>query len=451
MASSSEPRAARSSRWRLWLIACWVAGLGFFLSELVEIPWLSAMRGYDNTLNYLWLRSAMVDHDWDFANDVELTPTLAPESRAGIEGLPKTETGRVPNKYGIGWALLSLPFYLVADGIVAVGRVLGVWSLAPDGFNPVYQICILTGHAALALLSLVLATRIVRSWTGATDEAAAGVTLVWMAGPLLYYQTANLSMSHAATFFAITLMAFGLMRAREQPGRAGPWLLAGVGLGLAVVTRYQSAVFGLAVLWALAVEWRRGTRAAAAAAGWMAAAGAPLILLQMWAWRVVYGHWLFFGYGSEGDRFYWLKPHLTASLFSSWHGLFYWHPFLLVAVAGMVAWVWRRRDPAVAWVAAFFVIVYVNAAWSCWWLASAFGNRAYDAAMLPLMAGTAWLLARASPRVRNAIWALAIAAALWNVYVLLLYRTGTISRNEPVTWAQMISAVAHLGDNLILQ
>ena len=37
-----------------------------------------------------------------------------------------------------------------------------------------------------------------------------GVLTIWAAGPLFYYQTVNLSMSHSAAFVAIALFAYAL-------------------------------------------------------------------------------------------------------------------------------------------------------------------------------------------------------------------------------------------------
>jgi hypothetical protein len=174
------------------------------------------------------------------------------------------------------------------------------------------------------------------------------------------------------------------------------------------------------------------------------AGAAPLLLLQMWAWRVVYGRWLVFSYGEEGESFRWAHPALLKSLASPLHGLFYWNPFLLIAAAGLIWWAWVRRGVAVALCAAFAAIYYVNAAWWCWWFGSSFGNRSYDAAVLPLMAGVAWIWHRARDRWRMILLAGAIVAGSWNFYVALLYRCSAISHRDPVTWVQMVEAAKRL-------
>src|SRR5688572_26954380 len=177
MASSSDSQQSlpetKLVRW--WIIVCALAGLALAVSQLLEIPARSALRGYDNTFNYLWLRSAMVDRDWDFRNDLAECNTLTPAYRASALALPVTPEGRIPNKYGIGWAVLSLPFYLVADVLVTLGRELNFWTYQNDGFNAVYQICLQLGHAGLALLALGLAVQTISTWIGSREYALAEI------------------------------------------------------------------------------------------------------------------------------------------------------------------------------------------------------------------------------------------------------------------------------------
>ena len=445
MASSSDSQRlsadAKITKW--WSLVCLLVGVALGLSQLLEIPVRSALRGYDNTFNYLWLRSAMVDGDWDFRNDLELANTLTPTYRDLALALPLTATGRIPNKYGVGWALISLPFYLVADVIVTAGRELQLWSYQNDGFNPVYQVCLQLGHVGVALLALWMAVQTISLWLGSREYALAGVITVWAASSLIYYQTANISMSHGAAFFAVTLLALATSRASTSSSGYRWWVLAGLGWGLAVIVRYQLVVFALPVVWAF-WQLRRERRRWLGAVLGFASGALPLVLLQVFAWRAVYREWLVFTYRVEGESFGWIKPEILRSLFDPWHGLFYWHPYLLVGVAGMFLWAWKARGESVFWVSAFVAVAYVNSAWWCWWFASSFGNRGYDAALLPVMAGAGWLLQRSRGWTRVTLWMSACAFGLWNFYLVLLYRSGAISRNEPVTWREMIDAANRL-------
>lgn len=273
----------------------------------------------------------------------------------------------------------------------------------------------------------------------------AGVVTIWAASPLIYYQTANVSMSHGAAFFAISSLAYALSRVRHAPDRWRWWLLAGASLGLAIVVRYQLAIFMLPAAWSI---WRTRSKVQrlVRASGCFLAAMLPFLFLQLWAWRVVYGEWFVFSYGAEGESFHWRKPELLNSFFSPWHGLFYWHPFLSVGAAGMLWWAWKFRGAATTWVICVTMVVYVNAAWWCWWFASSFGNRGYDAALLPLMAGAGFLMLSVRGWARPLLWGTAITLGLWNFYVVWLYRSGAISRSEPVTWWEMVKAVSRLSE-----
>lgn len=464
--SSSAPGTweTRAVRWfvRLALVVSLLA----VIAQLAEIPWRSALRGYDNTFNYLWLRSLMVDGDWDFANDIQECNTLSDESRELARVLQPTALGRLPNKYGIGWAVLSAPAYLAADLLVALGNAVGVWQLPRDGFGPVYQVMLQLWHVFLAGASLLLARRVLVTWFSAA-AATLGVVIVWIGSPLLYYQTSNIGMSHGAVFFAVVVMVYGLVRGMATPTGRWPWLLAGAGFGLAVVTRYQAGVFGLVALMVVVERLRRDGACGLNAVGWMFLGAVPFVALQSFAWHVVYGRWLVFSYGGENESFAWLQPQIGSALFSSWHGLFYWHPLILVGLGGLVWWACSRgrvgspstaappdRSPlptvpsarvvALGLLAAAGATIYVNAAWWCWWFASAFGSRAFDGALLGIMGGMAFLWTRANRVGQRFLLFAGGTLVAWNLYVFALFRSAAISRNEPVTWFDMIMAAPSL-------
>lgn len=423
------------------LLALTLGVVAMFAVPFFQVGQYSMLRGSDSTGYYLWLRSAMVDGDWDFANDLKVCNTLTEDFRTVLLQLPPTETGRWPNKYGIGWAVLSTPFYLVADGVVAAGRAVGLWDLERDGYNVVYQIAIECGQFLLGLGGLLLAWRCVRHWCGDPAAALWGVVLILVASPQLYYLTLKLSLSHNAAFFAIALLTWASLEAEKNPAR-GWWIVAGAAWALAVTLRFQLAIFGLipACVWLL--RWRAGDRLPDAlrhGALWLAGA-LPLLGLQFYAWRVVYGHWLIFTYGAEGEKFNWAHPELVNILFSPFHGLFYWHPFLLAGAAGLGWLALKARGVVLAGLIAILGTYYINAAWWCWWFAGSFGSRAFEAALLFFMGGLAVLLVRLPARGRRLLFAVGILSGIWNFYIMILYYAAIIERNAPVTWTTMLLA-----------
>lgn len=425
------------------LLGLTLAVLGAFAVPFFQIGQYSLLRGTDNTCYYFWLRSAMVDGDWDFANDLEACNTLTDAYRAEMRRLPRTETGRLPNKYGIGWAVLSVPFYLVADGVVATGRATGLWQLERDGYNPVYQSALQFGHFLIGLTGLLLAWRCVRQWCGDPAAALWGVGLILAASPQLYYLTMKLSLSHNAAFFAIALMCWACLEIEKKSGRIWPWLVAGAGWGLAVTMRFQLAIFGLLPAWIWFMQLRSGVaRQSLLRSLLVCLAGAlPWLILQFYAWRVVYGRWFVFTYGAEGEGFNWSQPEISNVLFSPFHGWFYWHPFLLVGAAGFVWLVMKSGGFLWAGLLTITGTVYINAAWWCWWFAgNSFGSRAFEAALLFFMGGLAWLLVRLSPGWRRFLFLAAVLAGLWNFYLMALFYASIIERNAPVTWGRMLAA-----------
>jgi hypothetical protein len=180
-------------------------------------------------------------------------------------------------------------------------------------------------------------------------------------------------------------------------------------------------------------------RAAEMAGAWVAGA-LPWLALQFFAWHVVYGRWIVFTYGEQGEGFNWLSPNFYGGLLSPRHGLFYWHPFLLTGVLGLI-WL-AKRSEAVARAGALAValVIYVNAAWWCWWFAPSFGQRAFDGACLFLMLGLAFLLARLPARGRSVVCWVGGVAVVWNFYVMTAFYTTAISRDAPVTWLEMLQS-----------
>ncbi len=71
----------------------------------------------------------------------------------------RTATGHLPNKYGIGWALSSVSFYLLAEAIIRVLNGFG-YNIVRDGYGTIYQFMILLeiwSKIAASYASIVMA------------------------------------------------------------------------------------------------------------------------------------------------------------------------------------------------------------------------------------------------------------------------------------------------------
>ncbi|MCC5807287.1 MAG: hypothetical protein JJU00_13265 [Opitutales bacterium] len=167
----------------------------------------------------------------------------------------------------------------------------------------------------------------------------------------------------------------------------------------------------------------------------------------MFAWRSVYGKWLVFSYGEEGEGFNWGTPALREVLFDPYHGAVYWHPILgLAFIGGCWLW-WKRRNSlqSATWLLSFLLLWYVHAAWWVWPLGSSFGYRGFDAPWLVLLPGTAflWQMALSRSACAHAFGAACLVLAVWNINLCLMYCLNTIPRNDPVTYGDVIRASLH--------
>ena len=440
--AADGPARRRVASWAAILLALAV-GFGVHLlqdkhARLFREPASPSIYGWDGSFYYYWLRSAMVEGDVDFAKDLRCCNSMPrPLREEALAHSPRTQTGLVPNKYPIGWALFETPWYLAADVAARVVNAAGGY-VRRDGWGPFYQAFLVAGQIAYAAAGLWMAWRIAAESLPPAC-AAGGVALGWLCSPLTYYQTSNVAMAHNVMFFAVAGTYLAALELRKNPSLVRWWMLVGVGCSLAILSRYQGAVMLLFPgVVCLQEVWRAPRRWTHLAAG-IAASAVPLAL-QVLAWKALYGSYFLYTY--EGEGFDWLQPHLWEVLFSPFHGLFNWHPALLVGFLGFVAWAVTtpRRTEAVCFAASLLLTIYINGAWQCWWFGDSFGGRAFEGCTLFAMLGFGWIF-RALARQAVAFHVAAVAgllAALWSMNLLWLSQDGPLSIARPIPWAEKI-------------
>jgi len=273
----------------------------------------------------------------------------------------------------------ALPESLLADGIdlPPVGRV-------PRGVFLATAAIVLARNAAtlLGLWWIVLALRRL----GVPEPAAAAAAgLTFFGGPLIFYSLVG--MTHAPAFALASLLLLVLARQRQE-GSLAQAFAAGAVVGAAVLLRYGSAALLAPAL--LAVSGRTPWRARlACAAGFLL----PLAVLPFW-WRATSGGW---GFPSYGGAWGLSAANPWNVLFYPVHGLFLFHPALLLAAAALVAAAWReavRRETGwgVIGCAWFLAVALLHGGWSEWANTGGYGQRFLIDALPALAVGFAWFL-----------------------------------------------------------
>ena len=402
------------------MLALGLVGTLFAAAYLVGVWAYPATHG--RTINgdaiqyYAYLRSAVFDHDLDFANDYRLLYGSAGEA-TNTWLTTRTPIGRPTNLMSVGPAILWAPFYLVTAFLLGAART------APlTGLEPVLQasvglagICYATIGSCLSYHACALLfPRTTSFWS---------TIVVWLAGPAVYYSLVSPTYSHATSMFAVALFVYAWLRTRESV-RLRRMALLGVLGGLVTLVRWQDAVVLLLPLIevAHAVSTRRLARAAALARVTVLGMTVGVTVLpQLFAWQAIYGTPLLMPQGEGFMR--WSQPAIVSVLFSLKHGLFSWTPALLVALVGLPFLV--NRDRLVGWpvVAVLVLTVYANAAAGDWWAGEAFGARRFIGSGVFFAMGTAAFFA--TPRMARrpvAVRWLSLGLVVYNLLFLLQYQ-----------------------------
>src|SRR5205085_873957 len=220
----------------------------FVLSVPLITPYL---RG-DGNGYYAWLRSPVIDHDFQFTNEYQRgDPAFRRfmlEENGRLRASNRTSNGHAINHWGVGAAALWAPFFLVAHGAVELGRVLG-FHVRADGFSLPYRWFTAFGTALYGFLALLIAYHLARRRV--TERAAlVGVLTIWGASSLFIYQYLLPFWPFAgAAFVGAALLAIW---DRHGPISTGRWIAMGALAGLAGAIHPVAASWGALPLLSIA-------------------------------------------------------------------------------------------------------------------------------------------------------------------------------------------------------
>lgn len=310
---------------------------GLLAAAAVVVAWSIHFWPHLHTANEairLYFVQALVDH-----GTVALDPVCAMHGSIPVDRAE--HGGRILLDKAPGLSLLLVPIYAALQTLWPAVRRQDFWLF---GY---------IGTLLAVLLPLCLALWQLQRWWRQRDvpptAAGLGLLLLLLASPLLVY--GGLLFGHGLAAALIAGAVFGLAGAPPQPGPRA-WAV-GAAAGYAGVV--ETPVFVLAamiVVWALARataaqgSWRAGVAAAGPVAAGVAA-GAALQLGYNW---LVFGDPLLFAYAFKGDANL-ASIHDSGLLgfrlpsaealwgltFGAARGVFYHAPWLLAALAGLVA------------------------------------------------------------------------------------------------------------------
>jgi hypothetical protein len=442
----------------------------FLLSLPLVTPRLYAS---DEVQYFSYLRSLWFDRDLSFENEYRHFYETGVTQYEGFRETfleRTTETGRRISFATMGSAVLWSPFYAVADIVM---RVRGPAGSGPDGFSAPYVRAVAYGSAVYGwvavLISFWMAGECLRQWMRADLPAtrAGGNTLlfgpvgasiaVWAGTPLLFYMYVAPPMAHACSAFTVAAFLATWLRVRRCWSLRG-WAGLGALAGLMAMVREQDlfVIAGPAVDWVWTTARRRAE--GRVTLGWRTIAG-PLVgasalllafLPQLWAYMVLNGY-----PGPSrlvGRKMNWMAPHAFNVLFSPHHGLFFWTPLAILAVAGLffrcqaplrdltVPGTFGRdfaageREPrqiAVCLIVAWLSQVYVGGSVESWTVAGAFGQRRFVGLTAVWAVGlVAWSSVVRSRAARAGLSGAVLLCVWWNIGLMAQFGAGLMDRQR---------------------
>jgi hypothetical protein len=361
-------------------------------------------------------------------------------------GLVGTPAGHLVMQYPPGvLALDALPFLAgrAADRLLPARWLANGFDLPPVGRVPrgvfLSAAAIVLARNAATLVGLGWIFLALRRIGFPARVAAAATALTFFGGPLIFYSLVG--MTHAPVFALGGLLLLLLARRREEGRPGGLACAAGAVVGAAVLLRYGSLALAAPAL--LAISLPPGNRPDLRRQ-WIAfAAGLVpcLAILPFW-WRSLFGAWTppYGGVWAVSAASPWNV------LLSPVHGLFWFHPALLLAAAGLAVGVGReiaRRSPGWATVAAvwFLAVALLYGWWSEWNNAGGYGQRFLIDALPALGLGFAALLEGGMRRAKLA----ALAATALFGYLLFFAAVGGLVPPPPgFPWPQRLAEYAPL-------
>jgi hypothetical protein len=324
-----------------------------------------------------------------------------------------TPTGYATALQNIGVAFFLLPWYAVAHGSVWLTNTLIGAELSADGFNALYLVWLNFGHWLYGVATLFVSYRWCRRYASRRATWLA-VLFVTLASPFFYYATAFIPNSGIPSALIAGLFVIVWDNTRRAPTTSRWFLLGSLAGVLMCIANYNITFlcFPLVRFSSALTRLELKHRLLSLSKGISAFSLGVLIgfLPQLLTWRILFGSFFANPYAGQ---LAWLQPHIGEVLFSSYHGLFFYTPFLALALLGLIP-LWRRdRTLTLSLMLAFLAQTYISSANLGWWAGGSFGQR-YFLALTPLfmlcaaaLFDSRWLMADGKWQVADSRWQVA--------------------------------------------
>ncbi len=363
--------------------------LAGFLVVFSVFHYYGGRLGNDGIINYIYVRSLVIDGDLDFTNEFE---DFVPAKFQHIAEAARA-AGRTPDPSNEpGPAVLWAPAFLLTHGAVKIARLFGA-AIPDDGYSYPYVNAVCVSSLIWGFVAVVISFRVCRRYFS-PHLAAISVCGLWLSSTLFWYTVFEPSMPHAPAAFVVSWFLWLWLELRKSPSLR-LWIGLALLGGLVISVQRYNVFYLLAPLMTLAGQLpaylprlrekppRFWILAGAGVAGAFLLASLPLFLYNLY----FTGTFLrAFDLGGFTLR-YWTAPRIGEVLFSSNHGLFSWTPAAYVAAFGLVLFLKKDRRLAGTLMVTLAAGVYLLSSTWDWYGGYAFGSRRLTEAFFILSIG----------------------------------------------------------------
>ena len=379
---------------------------------------------------YAQIRSLVFDGDIDYENEFT---DFNPHNHITQLADKNPDTGRVPNKYTLGTAILWAPFYGLSHLAVVVFDL-----ESGGGYGFAYQLAILLASILYALLGLFFCLKLLNLFVK-RKSANLAIASFFIGSNLLYYVVIEPGMAHTVSFSMVSGYLYLAIKYFEKKKPVKIALALGFFAAMMILVRPQNVFF---VILSLVELFSLISRKRAIPFNYYLIASAmavTLFLPQLFYWKELYGS--YFAYSYSGETFvHWYKPNIIGVLLSKNSGYFYWNPIHIIGVLGLALFFRKNKQLATILVVLLLVQIYLLSAWHCWWLGDSFGYRGLISCASMGMLGLALCLEKINWERKKVVVLSALSIfGIWNILLMFQYAKGWISHDGPVGFAEIFT------------
>jgi multidrug efflux pump subunit AcrB len=133
------------------------------------------------------------------------------------------------------------------------------------------------------------------------------------------------------------------------------------------------------------------------------------------------------------------KPvHFFDVMFSSKNGLFFYHPFLLIAVVGLIIYLKKEWVISIIFLLAFLCTLYLISCWAVWFAGASFGHRMFVSSGIMFAFGFAAFYKHIFRENKFIVIFLFLIFFLWNIGLIVQYSTKMIPHQDYVPFKTIV-------------